>query len=105
MKLYKKIFLTLLICFLFAQSSYAINEKKKAKATVKEAQIEYTNDVHSVFSLNDCVNIAVERNPKIRSSVYNEEVYKSQIGQAWSNFFPKLSVGVDISRTSDKYSG
>ena len=105
MKLYKKIFLTLLICFLFAQSSYAINEKKKAKAAIKEAQVEYANEVHSIFSLSDCVNIAVERNPKIRSSVYNEEVYKSKIGQAWSNFFPTISAGLDLSRSMNRYSG
>ena len=105
MKLYKKIFLTLLICFLFAQSSYAINEKKKAKAAIKEAQVEYANEVHSIFSLSDCVNIAVERNPKIRSSVYNEEVYKSKIGQAWANFFPKISAGLDLSRSMNRYSG
>ena len=103
MKLYRNIFIILFICVLFTQSAYAITEKNKNEK--KDAKIEYTNDIHSVFSLKDCINIAVENNPSIKSSIYNEQVYKSKIGQAWSKFFPELSVGVDISRTSNSYSG
>ena len=106
MKLYKKVFLTLFICLLFVQNSYAITEKnKKAKDVKQNAVVEYKNDVHSVFSLKDCVNIAIEHNPKIRSYIYNEQVYKSKIGQAWSNFFPEVSVGLDFSKTRNRYSG
>lgn len=103
MKLYKKIFVILFTCILFTQSAYAITEKNKTSK--KDAKIEYTNDIHSVFSLKDCVNIAVEHNPSIKSSIYNEQVYKSKIGQAWSSFFPELSAGVDLSRTNNSYSG
>ncbi len=103
MKIYRNIFIILFVCILFAQNAYAITEKNKNAK--KEAKIEYTNDMHSIFSLKDCVNIAVENNPSIRSSIYNEQVYKSKIGQAWSNFFPQISAGIDISRTSDSYSG
>ena len=34
----------------------------------------YTNDVHSIFSLKDCINIAIENNPDIRASFHNEQV-------------------------------
>ena len=106
MKLYRKIFLTLLICFLLMQSSYAITEKTKNNENAQQnVTIEYNNDIHSVFSLKDCVNIAIDHNPQIRYYVYNEQVYKSKIGQAWSNFFPTISAGLDVSRTMSRYSG
>lgn len=103
MKLYRKIFIALFICILFTQNSYAITEKNKDKS--KDVKVEYTNDIHSVFSLKDCINIAIENNPSIKSSIYNEQVYKSKIGQAWANFFPELSAGLEVARTSTKYTG
>jgi len=103
MKLYKKIILTLFICLFFVQTSLAItdNSEKVQQNAIKE----YSNDTHSIFSLKDCVNIAIERNPMIRSYIYNEQVYKSKIGQEWANFFPKISAGLDLSRTGNHYSG
>lgn len=109
MKLYKKIFLVLFICCLVVQSSYAITEptekNNKNKDVLETTVVKYNNDIHSVFSLKDCVNIAIEYNPRIRSYFYNEQVYKSQIGQAWANFFPEISAGVNISRSRTHYSG
>ena len=106
MKLYKKIFILLFVCFLFVQNSYAITDKKDKTDNLKpEVLAEYDNDIHLIFSLKDCINIAVEHNPKIRYYIYNEQAYKSKIGQAWSNFFPRLTAGIDISRTMSRYSG
>ena len=79
MKSYKNLFIALFICILFTQNSYAITEKNKDKN--KDVKVEYTNDIHSVFSLKDCINIAIEYNPSIKSSIYNEQAYKSKIGQ------------------------
>lgn len=80
--------------------------EKAAKKNKKQAeqQVEYTNDVHSVFTLNDCIEIAIKNNPDIRASLFNEEVYKSQILQAWANYFPSISVGINGSRSGTKYS-
>ncbi len=103
MKLFKKFILALFICFLFVQDSYAIKEKPKKEK--QNTTIEYNNDVHSVFSLKDCVTIAIERNPRIQAAIYDEQVYKSKIGQAWANFFPQINAGLDISRTRNHYSG
>ena len=64
----------------------------------------YTNDVHSVFSLADCIKIAIENNPDIKASIYNEEAQKSKIGQAWSNYFPTISAGAEFSRSGNNYS-
>jgi len=106
MKLYRKIFLTLFICCLFVQNSYAITEvKDKTEKVQQSAATEFSNEIHSVFSVEDCISIAMKYNPSIRAYVCNEQVYKSKIGQAWANFFPEISGGLDISRSRNHYSG
>ena len=82
-------------------------QKTKAKKQKKgsEEQPPYTNEVHSVFTLNDCIENAIKYNPGIRASIYNEEAYKTKIGQAWANFFPSISAGLNISRSGNKYIG
>ena len=79
-------------------------DKKNNKKADTEVQSEYTNDVHRVFSLSDCVNVAIKYNPAIRAYLCDEEVYKSKIGQAWANFFPTISAGIDIERSGQTYS-
>lgn len=96
---FKKIITLICILALSAGTAYAIQDNKDT-----QQNIPYTNEVHSVFSLKDCVNVAIANNPDIKASVYNEEIYKSKIGQAWANYFPTISVGVDFSRTGNKYS-
>ena len=112
MKLYNKILITLMITALSVNGAFAFGFHKnqdKAKKTETVNQEEfyekapYTNDIHSVFSLSDCVDIAVKYNHSIKAAVFNEEVYKSKIGQAWSAYFPSLTAGVDFSRTSNHY--
>ncbi len=70
-----------------------------------EGQLLYTNEVHSVFTLEDCINNAIKYNPSIQASIYNDEAYKTLIGQAWANYFPSISAGFDISRSGNKYIG
>ena len=69
-----------------------------SKAHNKDYNIDdrakYTNDIYSVFSLDDCVRIAIEYNPAIQASFYNQDAYKSRIGQAWANYFPSINAGV-----------
>ncbi|MBO6271337.1 TolC family protein [bacterium] len=79
-------------------------DKKKNTKADTAVQREYTNNVHSVFSLADCVNIAIKYNPTIRAYLCDEDVYKSKIGQAWANFFPSISAGIDIARSGQTYS-
>ena len=77
--------------------------KKQKKGEME--QPPYTNEVHSVFSLNDCIENAIKYNPGIWASIYEEEAYKTKIGQAWANYFPSISAGLDISRSGNKYIG
>lgn len=84
------------------------NEKTRVK-TSKEAEgmyetkfptidsnIQY-NDIGPV-TLADCIKLAITHNPTIMAAISNSEIYKSRIGQAWSNYFPTLSAGVSYSR-------
>ncbi len=96
---FKKIITLICVLSLTIGTAYAIQDNKRPQQNVV-----YTNEVHSVFSLEDCINVAIENNPDIRASIYNEQAYKSKIGQAWANYFPTISLGVEVSRTGNKYS-
>lgn len=100
------LFLILSLLTTTANTAFSI-ENKKAKKQAKQESIqvkpEYTNDIHSVFTLMDCVNVALKYNPSIRSYVYSEDIYKSKIGQAWASYFPSISAGVDLSRSGNRY--
>lgn len=89
-------------------NTQAVSVTKTKGVKQKKGEIEqppYTNEVHSVFTLNDCIENAMKYNPAIQASVFNEEVYKSRVGQAWANYFPVISAGLDVSRNGNKYIG
>ena len=80
----------------------SINKSVKKKKNAEE-QPPYTNEVHSVFTLEDCINNAIKYNPSIQAAIYNTEAYKSQIGQAWANYFPSISAGLEVARSGNNY--
>lgn len=96
---FKKVITLICIFTLTIVPAFAIQDGNKT-----QQNITYTNEVHSVFSLADCINVAIANNPDIRASIYNEQAYKSKIGQAWANYFPIISAGAQFSRTGNKYS-
>ena len=129
MKFNKKHFVSLIILSCFVLTSVDTVQAfsfKKNKSTVQTASttktngvkevkgtkhkkgevIEppYTNEVHSVFTLNDCIENAIKYNPSIQALLFNEDVYKSRVGQVWANYFPSISVGLELSRSGNKYS-
>lgn len=85
------------------------NEKSKVKSSkeaegmyetkfpVINSQIEYA-DMNGEVSLVDCIKLAITHHPAIMSAISNSEIYKSRVGQAWSNYFPTISAGVSYSR-------
>ena len=84
----------------------SITKSKPVKHKKGEAeQPPYTNEVHSVFTLNDCIENAIKYNPAIQASIFNEDIYKSRVGQAWANYFPIINAGLDLSRSGNKYTG
>ena len=92
------------------QKKQNIENAKTKQETSKEAEgmyetkfptinskIEYT-DMNGEVTLVDCIKLAITHNPTIMSAISNSEIYKSRIGQAWSNYFPTISAGVNYSR-------
>ena len=69
----------------------------ETKFPVINSKIEYA-DMQGEVSLIDCIKLAITHHPAIMSSISNSEIYKSRVGQAWSNYFPTLSAGVSYSR-------
>lgn len=101
---FNKIVLILCIIALTVNTAFAIQDVKQPKKSKNKVEQQvYSNEVHSVLSLDDCLKIAIENNPSIRASIYNEEAYKSKIGQAWANYFPSIGAGIDVSRSGTKY--
>ncbi len=61
------------------------------------SQIEYT-EMNGEVTLSDCIKLAITHHPAIMSAISNAEIYKTRIGQAWSNYFPTIGAGVSYSR-------
>ena len=53
------------------------------------------------LNLEDCIKIALGNNPQIQSAIYNKEIYKTKIGQAWANYFPEFSASIGYDRTKN----
>lgn len=69
----------------------------ETKFPVINSQIEYS-EMNGEVTLIDCIKLAITHHPAIMSAISNSEIYKTRIGQAWSNYFPTVSAGVSYSR-------
>lgn len=72
----------------------------ESKFPVIDSKIDFydTSNIPQEVSLDDCIKLAITHNPTIMSAISNAEIYKSRIGQAWSNYFPTISAGISYSR-------
>ena len=77
---------------------------QEKNVVIDGGEVVLNNENHSVFSLEDCIKIAIEYNPRIKSAIYDAQAYKSKIGQAWANYFPTFSVGIEGVRSGNRYS-
>ncbi len=80
-----------------AKSSHEAEGMYETKFPTIDSQISYT-DMNGEVTLTDCIKLAITHHPAIMSAISTSEIYKSKIGQAWSNYFPTLSAGVNYSR-------
>jgi len=69
----------------------------ESKFPAINSQIEYA-EINGEVTLMDCIKLAITHNPTIMSAISNAEIYKTRVGQAWSNYFPTLGAGVSYSR-------
>ena len=79
------------------ETSQKAEEMYETKFPIINSQIEY-QDINGEVTLMDCIKLAIANHPTIMSAISNAEIYKSRIGQAWSNYFPTLGAGVSYSR-------
>jgi outer membrane protein len=54
----------------------------------------------AIMSLDDCIKTALANNPTIQAAISNTDVYKSKIGQAWSDYFPEISLSTGYKRSN-----
>ncbi len=80
-----------------AKSSKEAEGMYETKFPVINSQIEYS-DMNGEVTLVDCIKLAITHHPAIMSAISNAEIYKSRVGQAWSNYFPTIGAGVSYSR-------
>jgi len=50
------------------------------------------------FNLEQCLELALQNNPKIRSAFSQAEATKAQIAQAWSSYSPSINIGASLTR-------
>jgi len=91
------------------KKKHADNVKTKAKSP-KEAEGMYEtkfpaisssisySEMNGEVTLPDCIKLAITHHPAIMSAISNAEIYKSRVGQAWSNYFPTIGAGISYSR-------
>ncbi len=79
------------------ESSKEAEGMYETKFPTINSQIEY-EDFNGEVTLEDCIKLAISHHPSIMSAISNAEIYKTKIGQAWSNYFPTLSAGTSYSR-------
>ncbi len=76
------------------QPPETLQEEAFAPANAVEGSVSATR----IISVDDCVKIALENNPTILSQLISKDIYKNQIAQAWSNYFPTISAQASYSR-------
>ena len=79
------------------ESSREAEGMYETKFPAINSKIEYT-DMNGEVTLSDCIKLAITHHPAIMSAISNAEIYKSRVGQAWSNYFPTINAGINYSR-------
>ncbi len=69
-----------------------------AQITDGKRTVQGSVSTNRIISVDDCVKIALENNPTIVSLMMTRDIYKNQIAQAWSNYFPTINAGVSYSK-------
>ncbi len=59
--------------------------------------VEGSVEKMQIMSIEDCIRLALLNNPAIQAAISTKEIAKTQIGQAWSNYFPTLNLGATYS--------
>ena len=74
------------------------NEQQADAFSAERPDIEGSVSATKIISVDDCVKIALQNNPMILSQLLSKDIYKNQIAQAWSNYFPTINAGLSYSK-------
>ena len=81
-----------------AEQQLQTNEQQGDAFSSERPDIEGSVSATKIISVDDCVKIALQNNPTILSQLLSKDIYKNQIAQAWSNYFPTINAGLAYSR-------
>ena len=100
--IHKKIIPLIFICaLLFQYPAIAIDESTLPKIEQVEAQTVKVKQ-GSVLSLNDCIAIALNNSPEIKSAQYDYWITKTDVNIAKSQFFPTIGIGTGYDFTDTR---
>ena len=109
-KILKNICVIILVAAFTTQSANAFSFifKKKQKKQDKVEEVitpEEKEKGKKTFSLEECIDYAINNDPNVRISAGNYEVQKSRVGQAKSDYFPMLGFGTGYNYQYSNSSG
>ena len=100
--IHKKIIPLIFICaLLFQYPAIAIDESTLPQVEQVEAQTVKVKQ-GSVLSLNDCIAIALNNSPEIKSAQYDYWITKTDVNIAKSQFFPTIGIGTGYDFTDTR---
>jgi outer membrane protein len=67
----------------------------------QEGAVVQSAQTGTVLTLNQCIEIAMKKNPNIVASVNTVEVSRSRVGEARSNYYPQVSAQAAYSRINN----
>ena len=87
--MFKKIYITILILAFCHSCAFAINEIKEG----------------TTLSMQDCIDIAIEKSPQVQIYKQYIEMQEAVVGQSKSSYFPSLgaSVGYEFTNSGSRY--
>ena len=80
------------------QENNTVAETDAFNATNDNSTMEAAVSTNHIISVDDCVKIALENNPKILSQLISKDIYKNKIAQAWANYFPTINASAALSK-------
>lgn len=83
-----KKFIQIFLLFAIINTSIAFAEDDKPKTKV------------NTLNLQQCLEIAIQNNPNVQTSLFNTKIFQSKIGQAKSAYFPLINADTSYNRTN-----
>ncbi len=80
------------------KSSQSSKNEIKINSEKEKQPVQGSVATNQIISIDDCIKIALENHPAIKSAMSSTDIYKSKIAQAWSAYFPTLAADANYTR-------